>query len=260
VAIRSIPVLENMIQVEELSKTFRGVVAVDDISFQVQRSQIFAFLGQNGAGKSTTLKMLTMLLQPTSGRIVVNGYDPSRQANLVRRSMGVVFQEHSLDEHLSPYENLELHGALYGMTRADGRERIQKTLTLVDMWDRRHGKLAEFSSGMKRRVEIARSLLHRPQALILDEPTVGLDARTRNSIWQFLQLLNRTEGVTVFFTTHYLEEAERYAQKVVIIDQGKIVAGDTPAELKRQTGSVSLEESFLSLTVARRSDGKGMAR
>src|SRR6185437_2133172 len=238
----------------------RGVIAVDTISFQVQRAQIFAFLGQNGAGKSTTLKMLTLLLQPTSGRIVVNGYDPSRQANLVRRSMGVVFQERSLDEHLSPYENMELHCALYGMTRADGRERIHKTLTLVDMWDRRHGKLAEFSVGMKRRVEIARALLHRPQALILDEPTVGLDARTRNSIWQFLQLLNRTEGVTVFFTTHYLEEAERYAQKVVIIDQGKVVAGDTPAELKRQTGSVSLEESFLSLTVARRSDGQGMAR
>jgi ABC-2 type transport system ATP-binding protein len=239
---------KDMMQVERLRRTFGDVVAVDDISFMVRRSEIFAFLGQNGAGKSTTIKMLTLLLRPTSGKILINGYDASRQKSLVRRSLGIVFQEHSLDEELSANENMELHCALHGMTRSDGRVRIREMLLLVDMWESRDGKVAGFSGGMKRRLEIARSLLHRPKILILDEPTVGLDAHTRNDVWEFIERLNNTEGVTVFFTTHYLDEAERHAQRVVIIDRGKIVAGDTPAELNRKTGSLSLEESYLTLT------------
>ena len=237
-----------MMQIEGLRKQFGSVVAVDDISLNVHRSEILAFLGQNGAGKSTTIKMLTTLLRPSGGQILINGCDPNRQANLVRRSLGIVFQERSLDEELTPMENMELHCALHGMTRADSGTRIHRMLELVGMWSSRGRKLDELSGGMKRRLEIARGMLHSPRILILDEPTLGLDAHTRNSIWEFVEVLSRTEGVTVFFTTHYLEEAERHAHRVVIIDKGKIVAQGTPAELKRKTGSLSLEGSYLNLT------------
>ena len=237
-----------MITVSQLSKRFKEVVAVDDISFEISAGEIFAFLGPNGAGKSTTIKMLTTLLRPTSGTIVVNGFDAVKHPDEVRRSFGIVFQDASLDSELTAWENMELHGVLYDLPKKQRRERTEQLLKFVELWDRKDSAVKTFSGGMKRRLEIARGLLHHPKIIFLDEPTLGLDPQTRNHMWNYLRELNKTEGTTVFFSTHYMEEAERIAQRIAVIDHGKIVALGTAAQLKEQTQSASLEDAFLALT------------
>jgi ABC-2 type transport system ATP-binding protein len=237
-----------IIEVRDLVKKYDGFAAVDQISFSVAAGQIFAFLGPNGAGKTTTIKMLTTVLVPTSGAIRIAGYDPVREASRVRRSFGIVFQDPSLDDELTAYENMELHGILYGVGRAERRERIAALLDFVELWERRDDYVKRFSGGMKRRLEIARALLHKPRILFLDEPTSGLDPQTRNHIWGFVQSLSREEDVTVLFTTHYMDEAERVADEIAIIDHGRIVAEGTIPALKRRTGSVTLEDAFIALT------------
>lgn len=237
-----------MIEVKNLSKTFGDFKAVDDISFGVRRGEIFAFLGPNGAGKSTTIKMLTTLLRPTTGDIRLNGIDPTKDALAVRRAIGIVFQDPSLDDQLTAYENMNIHAVLYKVPAAGRREKIEKLLRFVDLWDRQKSMVAKFSGGMKRRLEIARGLLHHPQVLFLDEPTLGLDPQTRNQMWSYLQDMNKAEGGTVFFTTHYMEEADRNAHRIAIIDRGKIIAMGTPAEVKASQGTETLEDAFLKLT------------
>jgi ABC-2 type transport system ATP-binding protein len=238
----------NIIEVRDLTKTFGDIVAVDHISFEVKAGEIFAFLGPNGAGKSTTIKMLTTLLRQTNGQIKLNGLDPLKDSDGVRRSFGIVFQDPSLDDQLTAWENMEFHGVLYGVPRNTRRQRIDELLKFVDLWDRRDSPVKEFSGGMKRRLEIARGLLHHPKIIFLDEPTLGLDPQTRNHMWSYLKELNKTEGITVFLTTHYMEEADRVAQRIAVIDHGKIIATGTSAELKVETNTDSLEDAFLALT------------
>lgn len=240
--------MDTIIQVKNLVKQFGDFTAVKDISFDVKAGEIFAFLGPNGAGKSTTIKMLTTLLHPTSGSISLNGHSPADNPALVRKSFGIVFQDPSLDDELTALENMEFHGVLYGVPAKLRRERIEELLKFVELWDRKDSLVKEFSGGMKRRLEIARGLLHHPKVIFLDEPTLGLDPQTRNHMWSYLQDLNKKEGITVFFTTHYMEEADRVAERIAIIDHGKIVASGTSAELKAKTGTTSLEDAFLKFT------------
>jgi ABC-2 type transport system ATP-binding protein len=237
-----------MIQVQNLIKTFGDITAVGGITFEVHPGEIFAFLGPNGAGKTTTIQMLTTLLRPTSGSIALDGLDPAAKPLDVRRRFGIVFQDPSLDHELTAYENMDLHGVLYHVPRRTRTERIKSLLTLFELWERRDSRVKTFSGGMKRRLEIARGFLHSPKILFLDEPTLGLDPQSRNLLWTHVRQLNETEGVTVFLTTHYMDEAERVAHRIAIIDHGKIVAQGTPLELKQQTGTESLEEAFLKLT------------
>ncbi|MFA6038651.1 MAG: ATP-binding cassette domain-containing protein [Candidatus Peribacteraceae bacterium] len=237
-----------IIEAKELTKKFGTLTAVDNVSFSVKAGEIFAFLGPNGAGKTTTIKMLTTLLHPTSGEIQLNGFDPRYQQDAVRKSFGIVFQDPSLDDELTAWENLELHGVLYGVPKGLRRERMGQLLRIVELEDRRNDQVKHFSGGMRRRLEIARGLLHHPKILFLDEPTIGLDPQTRNHLWSYVMGLNRTEGITVFLTTHYMEEAEKVAGRIAVIDHGKIVALGTSAELKTQTGQPTLEDAFLALT------------
>lgn len=239
---------QEIIEVKNLTKKFADFTAVDDISFSVQSGERFAFLGPNGAGKSTTIKMLTTLLHPTSGTIRVDGQDPVAAPAAVRRSFGIVFQDPSLDDDLTAWENLEFHGVLYGVPRAVRRKRIDELLALVELSDRQNNFVREFSGGMKRRLEIARGLLHHPRIIFLDEPTLGLDPQTRNHLWSYVQKLNASERITIFFTTHYMEEADKIAKRVAIIDHGRIIAEGSSAQLKAMTATESLEEAFLALT------------
>jgi ABC-2 type transport system ATP-binding protein len=237
-----------MIRVGHLTKKFGDFCAVDDISFEVGRGEIFAFLGPNGAGKTTTIKMLTTLLEPTSGVLEIDGLDPRTHSNEVRKRFGIVFQDPSLDSELTAQENMELHGVFYHVPRKIRSERIEYLLRLFELWERRSVPVKTFSGGMKRRLEIARGLLHTPKILFLDEPTLGLDPQTRNQLWTHVKNLSQSEAVTVFLTTHYMDEAERVAQRIAVIDHGKIVAQGSPGELKEQTGTDSLEGAFLALT------------
>lgn len=237
-----------MINVSNLTKKFGDFTAVDNVSFGVEKGSIFAFLGPNGAGKSTTIKMLTTVLSPTSGRMFLDGKDPARQQNAARHAFGIVFQDPSLDDELTAYENMYFHGVLYGVPKAELKEKIRRLMEFVELWDRKDSLVKAFSGGMKRRLEIARGLLHHPKILFLDEPTIGLDPQTRNHLWTYIQELNKRDGLTVFLTTHYMEEAEKIADKIAIIDHGKIVAQGTAAELKNSTQSGGLEEAFLKLT------------
>lgn len=237
-----------MIEVQDLSKKFGDFTAVNSVSFHVAAGEIFAFLGPNGAGKTTTIKMLTTLLTPTSGTLRIDGIDVSRNPNEVRKRFGIVFQDPSLDGELTASENMELHGIFYHLPRKVRLERTEQLLKLFELWERRKEQVKQFSGGMKRRLEIARGLLHTPKILFLDEPTLGLDPQTRNQLWTHVRHLNQTEGVTVFLTTHYMDEADRVAQRIAVIDHGKIVAQGSPAELKKQTETESLEEAFLALT------------
>lgn len=237
-----------MIDVINLSKSYGNLKAVDKISFKVGKGEIFAFLGPNGAGKSTTIKMLTTLLRPTKGEIKINGFDPQTQAYQVRRSFGIVFQDASLDDELTAWENLELHGVLYGLCKDLRKKRIKEMLDFVQLEERKNTLVKTFSGGMKRRLEIARGLLHHPKIFFLDEPTLGLDPQTRNNIWSYLKNLNKEKRITIFFTTHYMEEAERVAGKIAVIDHGQIIAQGSPQALKKQTKTVNLEEAFLNLT------------
>lgn len=240
--------MEPVITVKNVSKKFKEVVAVNDISFTVNAGEIFAFLGPNGAGKSTTIKMLTTLLRPTAGSLFLAGHDVIKDQDAARKIFGIVFQDPSLDDELTAYENLELHAVLYGLDKKTMRERTEELMKLVELWERRDSRVKTFSGGMKRRLEIARGLLHHPRILFLDEPTLGLDAQTRNLLWNYIAKLNENEGMTIFFTTHYLGEAEAIADRIAIIDHGKIVAIGTTEELKSQTHTGNLEQAYLELT------------
>ena len=237
-----------MIKVDDLVKKFGEVTAVDNVSFDVAAGEIFAFLGPNGAGKTTTIKMLTTLLRPTRGRIEIDGLDPATQSNETRKRFGIVFQDPSLDQELTAEENMDLHGVLYHVPRKVRHERTEMLLNLFELWERRKDYVKTFSGGMKRRLEVARGFLHTPKILFLDEPTLGLDPQSRNQLWTHVKNLNETEGVTVFLTTHYMDEAERVADRIAVIDHGKIIAQGTPDELKTQTSTDSLEAAFLALT------------
>src|SRR5580698_5125777 len=234
-----------MIQVRNLVKTFGAFTAVNDVSFDVAEGEIFAFLGPNGAGKTTTIKMLTTLLQPTSGSIALDGLNPKTHHNQVRQRFGIVFQDPSLDGELTAWENMELHGVLYHVPHKLRRQRSEELLKLFELWERKDEQAKKFSGGMKRRLEIARGFLHTPRILFLDEPTLGLDPQSRNQLWTHVKLLNETEQVTVFLTTHYMDEAERVAHRIAVIDHGAIVAQGTSAELKAQTEKETLEDAFL---------------
>lgn len=236
------------IKVENLTKKFGDLTAVDSINFQVLEGQIFAFLGPNGAGKSTTIKMLTTLLQPTDGEILVNGFSPQDNQDKVRKSFGIVFQDPSLDDELTAYENMQFHGILYKVEKNLREKRIKELLEIVDLWDRKDDLVKTFSGGMRRRLEIARGLLHHPKIFFLDEPTIGLDPQTRNQMWNYILNLNKKEQITIFFTTHYMEEAEKVAQNIAVIDHGKLIALGTANQLKNKTKTKTLEEAFLSLT------------
>jgi ABC-2 type transport system ATP-binding protein len=223
------------ITIEKLSRSFGEIQAVKSIDLKIERGETFGFLGPNGAGKSTTIKMLCTLLRPTSGQAIINGYDIEREAQQVRRSIGIVFQDPTLDEYLTAEQNLYYHCMIYHMPRKIRSQRIQDVLQLVGLEDRRKDVVKTFSGGMKRRLEVARGLLHEPQTLFLDEPTVGLDPQTRRSVWEHVLRLRERTGLTIFMTTHYMEEAE-YCDRIAIIDHGQIVALDTPAALKNMVG------------------------
>ena len=238
----------NIIEVKNLVKKFDDITAVDNISFNVEKGKIFAFLGPNGAGKTTTIKMFTTLLHPTSGKILINGFDPVTESNKVRCSFGIIFQDPSLDDELTAWENLEFHGVLYGVPKKIRRQRIEELLEIVELEKRRNDLVKEFSGGMKRRLEIARGLLHHPKIIFLDEPTLGLDPQTRNHLWSYIKDMNQKEGITVFFSTHYMEEADRMADQIAIIDDGKIISEGTAEKLKEETNSETLEDAFLKLT------------
>ncbi len=240
--------MNSIISAKNVTKKFKDFVAVNNISFEVKAGEIFAFLGPNGAGKTTTIKMLTTLLNQTSGTIIVNGFDTNKQADAVRKSFGIVFQDPSLDDELTAYENMEFHAVLYGLSKEVRTKRIKELLEFVELTDRKDSLVKEFSGGMKRRLEIARGLLHHPKILYLDEPTIGLDPQTRNHIWNYVQKMSREEGITVFFTTHYLEEAQKVAQRIAIMDNGKIIAEGSSKELTKKTHTKTLEEAFLKLT------------
>jgi len=239
---------DSILEVSHLVKRFGDFTAVDDVSFSVKHGQIFAFLGPNGAGKSTTIKMLTTLLKPTSGEIKLNGFDALKDKDGVRKSFGIVFQDQSLDDELTAYENMEFHAVLYSIPSELRQKRIKDLLELADLWDRKDSLVKTFSGGMKRRLEIARGLMHRPKIFFLDEPTTGLDPQTRNHMWEHIKNLSRKEGITIFFTTHYLEEAQEYAERIAIMDHGKIITEGSLEELLKKTHKKTLEEAFLDLT------------
>jgi len=229
-----------MIEVKELGKRFGELEAVAGISFSVETGEIFGFLGPNGAGKTTTMKMLCTLLVPSSGRASVNGFDIVRQRDEVRRSLGITFQDPSLDEQLTARENLVFHAMIYKIPGTERDARVDHALDLVDLFDKSDVIVKTFSGGMKRRLELARSLIHRPAVLFLDEPTLGLDPQTRRKIWEYLKSLRDKQKLTLFLTTHYMDEAET-CDRIAIIDHGKIVALDSPAALKGRVGKDVIE-------------------
>lgn len=237
-----------IVSVTNLTKNFGDIAAVKGITFTVQPGEIFAFLGPNGAGKTTTIKMLTTLLKPTSGEIRINSFDPKTDQDNVRKAFGIVFQDPSTDDELTASENLELHGVLYGVPTKLRRERMQELMAMVGLEGRMHDLVKHYSGGMKRRLEIARGLLHHPKILFLDEPTIGLDPQTRNHLWSYVTDLNKKENITVFLTTHYMEEADKVATRIAVIDHGTIIASGSSDELKTQTKTQTLEDAFLALT------------
>jgi ABC-2 type transport system ATP-binding protein len=227
--------VEAAIATEQLVKRYGEIEAVRGIDLSIMPGEIFGFLGPNGAGKSTTISMLCTLLRPTSGRAAVAGFDVARDPGAVRARIGLVFQDPSLDEQLTARENLDFHAFLYDVPRASRAQRINEVLDMVELADRARSKVLTFSGGMKRRLEIARGILHSPEVLFLDEPTRGLDPQTRSHIWDYLRALRRSEGITIFMTTHYMDEAE-FCDRIAIIDMGRIVALGTPDELKARVG------------------------
>jgi ABC-2 type transport system ATP-binding protein len=239
--------MDHIIEVGGLTKTFKSLTAVNGITFGVKRGELFGFLGPNGAGKTTTIRMLTTLLMPSGGTAHVDGHDIIREREAVRSSIGIVFQDPSLDENLTARENLKFHGWLYNMGSKRLKERVSEMLSVVELEDRADDLVRNFSGGMKRRLEIARGLLHHPRVLFLDEPTVGLDPQTRGKIWQYLHQLRAREDITIFLTTHYMEESEA-CDRVAIIDAGRIVALSTPLDLKARTSQKSMNDVFLHLT------------
>jgi ABC-2 type transport system ATP-binding protein len=224
------------IEVDDLAKSYGDVEAVRGVSFTVAPGEVFGFLGPNGAGKTTTIGMLCTLVRPTSGRARVGGFDVVADRDAVRRQLGLVFQDPTLDGYLTADQNLRLHADLYGIDRSEVAPRMEQMLRMVDLADRRDQPVMRFSGGMKRRLEIARGLLHSPRVLFLDEPTIGLDPQTRASIWRYIRALQETEGTTIFMTTHYMDEAEQ-CDRIAIMDRGEIVVLDTPAALKAGVGA-----------------------
>jgi ABC-2 type transport system ATP-binding protein len=229
------PAAEPVVQVTDLVKRYGELEAVRGINFEVEPGETFGFLGPNGAGKSTTIKILCTLANPTSGSARVAGYDVVKQRDTVRRNIGLVFQDPTLDSYLTGEQNLRFHADLYGVPRAQLAARMRLVLDMVNLWDRRESVVGTYSGGMKRRLEIARGLLHAPRVLFLDEPTVGLDPQTRTSIWEYINDLKQREDITIFLTTHYMDEAE-HCDRIAIIDHGQIVAIDTPENLKASVG------------------------
>ena len=229
-----------IIEVEHLSKSFDKLVAVNDVSFEVRRGEIFGFLGPNGAGKSTTIKILCTLMKPSAGNIRLAGHNILTEPDVVRHNIGIIFQDPTLDSGLTAQENLNFHCMMYHVPPTERAERITYVLALMDLTDHKDRVVKTFSGGMKRRLEIARGLLHRPQVLFLDEPTVGLDPQTRNYIWEYVRSLRDRHHTTIFMTTHYMDEAEN-CDRIAIIDQGSIVALDTPKNLKAMVGQDQIE-------------------
>ncbi len=239
---------DESIVVTHLSRRFGKIIAVDDISFSVPQGSVFAFLGPNGAGKSTSIKMFTSLIKPTSGHISIEGISVTEHPHLARKQFGIVFQDQSSDDELTAYENLEFHAVLYGVPKHLRHKRIIAALEIVDLLERKDDFVKTYSGGMKRRMEIARSLVHKPKILFLDEPTTGLDPQTRNAIWEHIRQLNKVDKMTIFLTTHYMPEAEEIADIVAIIDHGKIIAQGSVATLKKKAKAKTLEEAFLFFT------------
>jgi ABC-2 type transport system ATP-binding protein len=225
----------SVVTVENLSKRYGEFTAVDSISFEVQAGEVFGFLGPNGAGKTTTISVLCTLLRLSGGRAKVAGFDVEHEPDQVRRAIGLIFQDPTLDVQLTAQENLNFHAAVYDVPGAEARARGEQLLRMVELWDRRNDLVRTFSGGMRRRLEIARGLLHSPRVLFLDEPTIGLDPQTRRHIWDYILGLRRQEELTLFLTTHYMDEAE-YCDRIAIIDHGTIVAVDTPSNLKAMVG------------------------
>jgi ABC-2 type transport system ATP-binding protein len=238
---------EITISVKNLSKHFGSVRAVDGISFEIEKAELFGFLGPNGAGKTTTINILCTLLIPTCGEAMVNGFNVVTHPTEVRKSIGIIFQDPSLDERLTAYENLNFHGMIYHLPSKTRKTRIEEVLNMVGLLPKKDYIVRTFSGGMKRRLEIARGLMHSPKILFLDEPTIGLDPQTRQYIWDYILSLAQRQSITVFLTTHYMDEAE-ICQRVGIIDHGKIVDLDTPGVLKNKYNVASLNEVFLQAT------------
>lgn len=230
----------DAIETKALTKKFGSLTAVDGVNIKVEQGEIFGLLGPNGAGKSTIISMLCTILKPTSGTATVNGYDIIKQPSLVRKSIGIVFQDPSVDDRLTGKENLEMHADLYGVPASEKKSQIDKVLELVELSDRSNDFVRNYSSGMRRRLEIARSLVHTPKVLFLDEPTIGLDPQSRDHIWSYIRELLETEEITIILTTHYMEEADKLCDRVAIIDHGNIVALDAPESLKEKLGGETI--------------------
>ena len=224
------------ITVENLVKRFGDFTAVNDLSFEIKSGEVFGLLGPNGAGKTTTMSMLSTMLKPTSGKASVNGFDIRTNEDDVRKSIGIVFQDQSLDEELTAYENMDFHGRLYRIPKSTRQKKIMELLKLVELEDKKDNLVKTYSGGMRRRLEIARGLLHEPKVLFLDEPTLGLDPQTRNHLWDYIAKLNQEKGITIILTTHYMEEADKLCHRIAIIDKGQIIAMDTSEKLKNDIG------------------------
>jgi ABC-2 type transport system ATP-binding protein len=231
-----VPRLSNVIVVEDLVKKFKDVVAVNGISFSIKKEEVFALLGPNGAGKTTTIHIIATLLKPTKGSVLVAGYDVVKEADKVRKKIGIVFQDPSLDNQLTGYDNMYIHGKLYGLKGRELQEKIMKLIDLVELKEFAYKKVMYYSGGMRRRLEIARSLLHEPEILILDEPTIGLDPQSRARIWDYIKYLKKEFSMAILMTTHYMDEAEELADRIAIMDKGKILAMGTADQLKSMLG------------------------
>ena len=225
-----------MINIENLTKKFEKIIAVDNINLQINKGEIFGLLGPNGAGKTTTLLMLTTLKPPTSGTATINNFDIIKQPDMVRKSIGIVFQDPSSDEILTGYENLKLHGWLYDMPDDLKERRITEVLELVDLTKRKDDLVKKYSGGMRRRLELARGLMHHPKVLFLDEPTLGLDPQSREYIWKYIEKLSKEKNITIILTTHYMDEADKLCDRLAIIDNGKIIVIGSPKRLKKDLG------------------------
>lgn len=232
--------MTNIIEVSDLAKSYKDFEAVKGVNFSVEEGEIFGFLGPNGAGKSTTINMLSTINKPTSGRAIINGFNIVSEKNKVRESIGLIFQESTLDEKLTANENLMLHCRFYRVPKEKREERVKEVLEIVDLADKRKQIVETFSGGMKRRLEIARGLLHYPRVLFLDEPTVGLDPQTRDHIWEYILRLKKKAGITIFLTTHYMDEAE-ICDRIAVMDHGNLIALDTPENLKTNVGGDIIE-------------------
>lgn len=225
-----------IIDIKDLTKTYEKRTVVDHLNLQIEQGEIFGLLGPNGAGKTTTLLMLTTLKPPTSGTALINGFDINKKPDKVRKSIGIVFQEPSTDEILTGYENLKLHGWLYDMPDDLLKERLADVLNLVKLTDRKNDRVKKYSGGMRRRLELARGLMHHPKVLFLDEPTLGLDPQSREGLWEYIEKLAAEKNMTIILTTHYMDEADRLCDRLAIMDNGKIVIMDTPKQLKANLG------------------------